>query len=451
MFCPNCGEKIPENALFCIKCGLDLRKYLERRNEAGKTSVQKKRAIKSKDGNANFEIPEKGVVSRDISSGIVQEDKSKSIGNNKQPNVEERKERKYIVSKVPLAPMENPDWFSPSRPYRGKWAYCITDSEWKSHPEIEKMRNLVMSGKAASVIDDIDEVFDIAKGFLPQIIEWNENGMINMPGFQMNGRAFTQQNAYDVRYYSLIATGVETAFYKWIKRVSFSRKYIATALWETWLVWFNLMSEKIIFGESLDSFLSKEDKMNYYSLKSAVTGVEFSAGHYIPLYTNQYLLIDIFAVLSRMFNNTKFHEFSRLIFITYPKRTIAEGYLDADENPVEKIDFMYFTILALHSEEKRLDTVLKNRSGIDQEQDSQMFLSYSKEQAEILRRDLEILGYSDLLKSANYPFEAGHDVRFQDIYKIVTSNQSLNLTLGVTLSRLKRKIDFLNKRVGVTN
>lgn len=439
--------------MFCINCGLDLCQYLEKKDEGKKSLGRKEQHTINKVNNAGFEKVEKEEEQRDIPNNTSTKHVFNSVEEEKKIIDKGENGRTFSVSKIPLAPMLFPDWFDLSRPYRGKWAYYITESEWKSRPEIEKLRTLSESGRVANNIDDIDEVFDLAKGFLPETIEWNENNTINMPGCKVNGRNFTQKNAYDIRYYSFIEMGVEAAWYKWTHGISFSRKYIATALWETWLAWFNLSADMTPLGENLQSILSKEDVMKWFSYKLAVTGVKRTfdeasqSVEYIPVYTNQYALINFMRSSKRLFLDKSFLHFSRLIFITYPNNTIAGEYLDAQENPVEKMDFMYLAIYARMSEEYWLDAFLRNKGMTDQKCEPPKYFQYSKPFVEIIQKDLEIMGCSDLCKSEQSPFRVGNDVRFKDIYNVIVSVQSLHSAIGVTVERLSERIDVLTRLV----
>ena len=167
-------------------------------------------------------------------------------------------------------PMEYPDYYSPNRRYYGKWAHCYTRQSLLMIPEYVQLERKANEGDVAACLD-------IASGFLPRNLEslWNESQLINMPDYVHRGRAYNQAEAYDMRYYYWIMNAVMEAGLRLDKK-DFPMKYIATAVWEADLLWFNYYTKS-----SHNLFIS--GVREYYDRPSGQY-------QYIPEYSDQYVM-----------------------------------------------------------------------------------------------------------------------------------------------------------------
>ena len=132
-------------------------------------------------------------------------------------------------------PMEYPDYYSQNRRYYGKWANCFTRQSLLMIPEYVHLERKAVAGDVAACLD-------IASGFLAKNHEilWNDSHLINMPDCIHRGKAYNQAEAYDIRYYYWIMNAVMSAGLR-IEEKDFPMKYIATAVWEADLLWFNFL------------------------------------------------------------------------------------------------------------------------------------------------------------------------------------------------------------------
>ena len=167
-------------------------------------------------------------------------------------------------------PMEYPDYYSQNRRYYGKWANCYTRQSLLMIPEYVQLERKAVAGDVAACLD-------IANGFLArnQEILWNQSHLINMPDYVHRGKTYNQAEAYDMRYYYWIMNAVMSAGMR-IEEKDFPMKYIATAIWEADLLWFN--------------FLVKPE---YNFFISGVTEYYDQASRqyqHIPEYSDQYIL-----------------------------------------------------------------------------------------------------------------------------------------------------------------
>lgn len=136
----------------------------------------------------------------------------------------------YILGDSYNAPKSNPDYYLSSREYYAKWAKCYDRNSLLLIPEYVELESKANKG-------DIEAMLDIAVGFLPKGsgIEWSSDLLVNMPSYEHHDKKFNQDKAYDMRYYYWVLRAV-TCVQDQIE--TFPRKYIATAIWESFKYWF---------------------------------------------------------------------------------------------------------------------------------------------------------------------------------------------------------------------
>ncbi len=122
--------------------------------------------------------------------------------------------------------MLNPDYYSSTRRYYGKWCYCYTREALEVIPEYCEL-------KRRADADDISAMLDIAVGFLPRQIVWSRNGLVCMPKYRdRDGNEYFQEDAYDARYYYWILKALLAIDQHAANSDSFPRKYAATVFLE---------------------------------------------------------------------------------------------------------------------------------------------------------------------------------------------------------------------------
>lgn len=119
-------------------------------------------------------------------------------------------------------PMTNPNYYSPTRRYYGKWSNCYTREDLEVIPDYVALKEKADDG-------DISSMLDLAVGFLPKNIVWStDHHIVCMPKYYYKGQEYFQEDAYDTRYYYWIFR----ACYTCVSNGNKPNKYIATALLE---------------------------------------------------------------------------------------------------------------------------------------------------------------------------------------------------------------------------
>ena len=243
------------------------------------------------------------------------------------------------VSAANNCPMEFPDYYSQNRRYYGKWEHCYTRRSLLVIQEYVELERRANGGDVAACLD-------IASGFLPknQEIQWNESKLINMPDHIHRGQHYNQAEAYDARYYYWVMNAVLAAGMS-LGTTDFPKKYIATAIWEADLMWFNFITRP---------------KYNFF-----VSGVtEYYDPNirqycYLPEYADQYrMAAEMFGCdpeeLIRGFLNYGFYrnvrDIRRAVFEgLYETNIVAPIHNEAARNPLFKLRFIEYCGMAYYN------------------------------------------------------------------------------------------------------
>lgn len=318
-------------------------------------------------------------------------------------------------------PMQNPDYLSPGRKYYGKWSHCKTKESLLVIPEyVELQKKAIEDG-------DVEAMLNIAIGFLSKEIEWNDNMLINMPGVMYRGKYYTQDNAYDSRYYYWVQEAVFTACKKWHNGEYFPRKYIATAIWEFFLFWFYASLKSCDCNSPL--YWMKTDS-NIIGLNHYVTEVtdhydsEKKEYIYDKHYESQYNFFDPYYNSESRILDEGVLQFAKHIFKDYPGSIIAPVYTNAT-NPFEQICFMYDCIKCCWSAE-------------DEDVGIGYYL-YNDKQIEDLKNRLDTLK----IDCSVLPFEEGKRMDIMD-YEIFKKGGSFFATI---YNESKRRVDYSREAV----
>lgn len=355
-------------------------------------------------------------------------------------------------------PMPYPDYLSSKRRFYGKWEDCMTEKQLLTNPDYVELK------KKAEEDMDVDAMLNLAMGFLSQNIDWNDNMLINMPGVHYRGDYYVQRQAYNSRYYYWVIRAVSAAYIKWYKGETFSKKYISSAIWETWLAWFyfafNIFDEEI-YPEKyvLGKFIRPEKWKEYYYITGIDTQYDSESKQYIntPIAGNQDVLYgNIGAILNAYIPmndypipDNSFHDFSREFFVNAPDHIVAPIYTGAQDHVVEKIDLMYFLIKTVRSEENWLYPLLKDKAhpsifrkkkNIEEPQ----FYKYSDREISILSFDQVQLNCTGGESSEIAP---GKNMLIKDLYKLC-SEAGVPLTdmYYDVLDRKDRIVSYLGEK-----
>lgn len=232
-----------------------------------------------------------------------------------------------LANKTNNVPMSNPDYYSRNRRYYGKWAYCMDRHSLLVIPEYVELENRANEG-------DVEAMLNLAVGFLQQNILWSSDKLVNMPSYIHRGVEYNQDKVYDRRYYYWILNAVNGACLDMDK---FPRKYIATAIWEAYSVWFNML-----ISPSLNNYVSEVREI-----------YDKSSGryNYFPVYEEPDNLIQ------RMFNLSTDYATERICFglqtsvISVAREVfgginycdyVAPIYDEAKHNPFLKLRFLSY-------------------------------------------------------------------------------------------------------------
>lgn len=259
------------------------------------------------------------------------------------------------ASEIMNVPMEHPDYYSVDRRYFGKWAHCMSLNELLQIPEYCDLLS-----KTTSIFDkqNVEASLNIAIGFMSKKIDWNDNNLINVPPFIHRGKAYPQKYAYDYRYYYWIAHAINAASIYHHPGMpvgmSYSKKYIATALWE---------QQKMRF---------------FYYVGCYYNNMIVDVDEIYNNTTGQYELFPIYAdtlkMVEDMFSNTDFKGryttpsyfgiVARDYFEKYEDGSdcniIADVHLDAKNHPWMKYNFMEYcirTVFAEFNDDKNFENI----------------------------------------------------------------------------------------------
>ena len=128
-------------------------------------------------------------------------------------------------------PMENPNYYQPTRRYYGMWCNCYSRSSLMSVPEYVELKKQADNG-------DIQAMLDIAVGFLNKQIQFGDHEVVCMSfDYYKYSRYKDYYNSsknrlYDPRYYYWVIKAAELASENYFSGKSVPLKYIATALLE---------------------------------------------------------------------------------------------------------------------------------------------------------------------------------------------------------------------------
>lgn len=308
-----------------------------------------------------------------------------------------------ITNAISMKPIETTapsaaEYFSENRKYYGKWADCSIFAE----PKVAEYIRL----KRMAVEDlNVDAMLDLAIGFHNEKRYWNNNMLINLP----RSIYFNADYAYDTRYYYYVVLAVTTAFNKWKEGGYEPPAHLATAIWETWLLWFEFCVKAVTpamskFYEGETHF--PEPRHNWTMAWSQVTDPKtnkFIA--YKGKFFNQYSTMDYVSKLIDMcdgpntvFLNNEFRKFTRDFFLKNP-HSVAPVYEDAQEYTMVKLDFMYYIIFAMRSEELYCTAIQFNKTEPEQRKATGLYLS--KADCDTLRDDFSTIGELGIANNAD--------------------------------------------------
>lgn len=156
-------------------------------------------------------------------------------------------------------PMKDPDYYSASRRYYGKWADCFNRGSLLVIPEYVDLLSRADDG-------DVSAMLDLAVGFLSRDIIWNANMLINTPPVVRRGKAFNHECAYDFRYYYWILRAVQRAACLLSEGQDYPKKYMATAVWEAALFSYNFHagSEFSMRTAGVDVYFDQDSRQYLY-------------------------------------------------------------------------------------------------------------------------------------------------------------------------------------------
>ncbi len=325
-------------------------------------------------------------------------------------------------------PMTYPDYLSSKRRFYGKWSDCMEKSQLLINPDYVELK------RKAEEDEDVDAMLNLATGFLSQNIDWNNNMLINMPGIMYRGEYYIQPNSYNSRYYHWVIRAVGAAYRKWCKGEYFSKKYLLSAIWETWIALFyvayNCFDEEVLpelyYGKYLRPDKWKEK--NYIIDVESEFDDDSKQYIYKPIYGYQDALYgsisdsirDNIPFVDFPLPEESFLDFSREMFFGAPDHVVAPIYVDAQDFVAEKIDLMYFLIKAVRSEETWLLSVLREKENrsifkINKNVDvgeAQFFQYTEKESA--------ILSYDQIQLNNTVPstFSSGNNMIVDDFFEM---------------------------------
>lgn len=281
------------------------------------------------------------------------------------------------------------EYFSENRKYYGKWADCSIFAE----PRVSEYLRLK---RMAAEDSSVDAMLDLAIGFHNEKRYWNNNMLINLP----RSLYFNADYAYDASYYYYVVLAVTTAFNKWKKGDYEPPAHLGTAIWETWLLWFELCIKTVTpamskFYEGEANF--PEPRHNWTLGWHQVMDPKTNRGYvYKGEFFNQYhtmdygyKLIDMCDGSNTLFLNNEFRKFTRDFFLKHP-HSVAPVYEDAQEYTMIKLDLMHYIILAMRSEELYCTAIQYNKTESKHKEATGLFLS--KEDCDILCNDFMTVG-----------------------------------------------------------
>lgn len=289
-------------------------------------------------------------------------------------------------------PMAHPNYYDKRRRFYGKWANCYSRNDLLQIPEYCELERIATNEEIGNV-QAVKAALDIAVGFLPQKIEWNINGLINMPPYRYRGKDYSQPYAYDFRYYYWVKFACKKAAeYASVGYDLFEKKYIATALWES----------------KVFDFHTKVGRYNFY-----IAGIDERYDSerrqyiYNPIYKDQRELIDeMFKWVMRDCNITQFDIIARDTFSKYQSNMkcdiISDIFEEAQEDIWRKYRFLDYCQAAYDSE--------INGRGID----------IQPYEAEYINNDYESFGYFNIER--NKRIEEGQKYTL-DVLKPYTRNR----------------------------
>ena len=164
-----------------------------------------------------------------------------------------------VIRSVHNIPMKDPDFYSASRRYYGKWADCFDRRSLMVIPEYVELLGRANEG-------DVTAMLDLAVGFLSREIIWNTNMIINAPSVFRRGREFNQWDSYDYRYYYWILKAVERAALLLVSGQEYPKKYMATAIWDAALFSYvccvnSQLNDRV---SGVDEYFDPESRQYYY-------------------------------------------------------------------------------------------------------------------------------------------------------------------------------------------
>lgn len=164
-------------------------------------------------------------------------------------------------------PMFDPDYYSNSRKYYGRWTYITTEEQLLLDLSYVQLARQANNG-------DIEAMLDMATGFLLQTnkIKWTDNHLIVSPNFEKNGYK-TWPDPLDTRYYFWIINACKKAYSDWINGKVIPLKYIATALAEGILYILSYTSYKIY---NLNEDVNKPNYLTQHDLSVRLFGKDVS-------------------------------------------------------------------------------------------------------------------------------------------------------------------------------
>lgn len=306
-----------------------------------------------------------------------------------------------MIEEVSKKPIETtvPDaaeYFSTNRKYYGKWA------KWNIH-SIPRLSEYLRLRRMANEELNVDAMLDLAIGFHNEERYWNNNMILNLP----KGIDHRSDYAYDSVYYHYTVCAVAIAFEKWKKGNYEPPAHLATAIWETWLLWFDTCIKSVTpnMSKSFDDETLFPPGRNNWAIATKVffDDKENRTIAYDAVSVNQYEIMDYISPLRTIYDDPNtmlpsnaFRDFTRAFFSKHPN-SVAPVYEDAKEYTVVKLDFMYYIILAMRSEEMYCSQVQSNKIGSDKRRPSGLYLS--RLDCDTLRGDFTAIGEFDVANS----------------------------------------------------